>query len=57
MTIQQTITVILVDDHPVVRDGYRRLLEQMPNIKIVAEADNGEAGYDLYFHPMYWCSI
>ena len=26
MTIQQTITVILVDDHPVVRDGYRRLL-------------------------------
>lgn len=48
MTIQQTITVILVDDHPVVRDGYRRLLEQMPNIKIVAEADNGEAGYDLY---------
>lgn len=48
MTIQQTITVILVDDHPVVRDGYRRLLEQMPNIKIVAEADNGEVGYDLY---------
>lgn len=48
MTIEQTITVILVDDHPVVRDGYRRLLEQMPNIKIVAEADNGEAGYDFY---------
>ena len=48
MTTQQTITVILVDDHPVVRDGYRRLLEQMPNIKIVAEADNGEVGYDLY---------
>jgi len=48
MTIEQTITVILVDDHPVVRDGYRRLLEQMPNIKIVAEADNGESGYDFY---------
>lgn len=48
MTIEQTITVILVDDHPVVRDGYRRLLEQMPGIKIVAEADNGEAGYDRY---------
>lgn len=48
MTIEQTITVILVDDHPVVRDGYRRLLEQMPNIKIVAEADNGESGYDYY---------
>jgi len=48
MTIEQTITVILVDDHPVVRDGYRRLLEQMPGIKIVAEADNGEVGYDCY---------
>lgn len=48
MTIEQTISVVLVDDHPVVRDGYRRLLEQVPNIKIVAEADNGEAGYDYY---------
>lgn len=48
MTIEQTITVILVDDHPVVRDGYRRLLEQMPNIKVVAEAGDGESGYDCY---------
>ena len=48
MAIEHTIKVILVDDHPVVRDGYRRLLEQMPNIKVVAEADSGEHGYDLY---------
>jgi two-component system, NarL family, invasion response regulator UvrY len=48
MTIEQTIKVILVDDHPVVRDGYRRLLEQMPNIKVVAEAGDGESGYDCY---------
>ena len=46
--MEQTITVILVDDHPVVRDGYRRLLEQTPNIKVVAEAGSGEAGYDFY---------
>jgi two-component system, NarL family, invasion response regulator UvrY len=32
----------------VVRDGYRRLLEQVPDIKVVGEADNGEGGYDLY---------
>ena len=38
------ITVLLVDDHPVVRDGYRRLLETEPNIKVVAEADDGETG-------------
>lgn len=48
MTIEPTISVVLVDDHPVVRDGYRRLLEQVPNIKVVAEADNGEAGYDYF---------
>jgi two-component system invasion response regulator UvrY len=48
MTIEQTITVVLVDDHPVVRDGYRRLLEQTTSIKVVGEADSGEAGYDLY---------
>lgn len=45
---EQTISVILVDDHPVVRDGYRRLLEQIPNIHVVAEADSGEIGYDIY---------
>jgi two-component system, NarL family, invasion response regulator UvrY len=48
MTIEQTIKVVLVDDHPVVRDGYRRLLEQTPNIKVVAEAGDGESGYDCY---------
>jgi len=48
MTVEQPITVVLVDDHPVVRDGYRRLLEQNRNIKVVAEADNGEHGFDCY---------
>lgn len=32
---------ILADDHPVVRTGIRGLLEQSPDIVIVAEADNG----------------
>ena len=43
-----TITVLLVDDHPVVRDGFRRILEITPDIRVVAEADDGEAGYALY---------
>ncbi|MED5597387.1 response regulator transcription factor [Janthinobacterium sp. P210006] len=42
------IRVMLVDDHPVVRTGYRRLLEQGGDIAIVAEAGNGETAYDLY---------
>ena len=48
MTMEQTINVLLADDHPVVRDGYRRLLEQTPGIKVVEEADSGEGAYDLY---------
>lgn len=44
----QPITVLLIDDHPVVRDGFRRLLESTTDIRIVAEADDGEKGYILY---------
>ena len=43
-TDSKPITVLLVDDHPVVRDGYRRLLESTPDIRVVAEADDGETG-------------
>jgi len=31
------ITVLLVDDHAVVREGYRRLLESRSNIRVVGE--------------------
>ena len=31
-------TVLLVDDHAVVREGYRRLLEGTPDIVVLAEA-------------------
>ncbi|PTN13323.1 response regulator [Nitrosomonas aestuarii] len=48
MTANKTITVLLIDDHPVVRSGYRRLLENTTDIKVVAEADNGELGCVLY---------
>jgi DNA-binding NarL/FixJ family response regulator len=36
------ITVLLVDDHNLVRLGFRRLLEDEPDIQVVAEASNGE---------------
>jgi DNA-binding NarL/FixJ family response regulator len=35
-----SITVLLVDDHAVVREGYRRLLAREPNLKVVGEAAN-----------------
>jgi two-component system invasion response regulator UvrY len=42
------IKVMLVDDHPVVRDGYRHLLENTPDIRIVAEASDGEEACTIY---------
>ncbi len=42
------IKVILVDDHAVVRAGYRMLLQNSSEIEIVAEAENGEQGCKAY---------
>jgi DNA-binding NarL/FixJ family response regulator len=35
------ITVLLVDDHSLVRRGFRRLLEDDPEIRVVGEASDG----------------
>jgi len=40
--ITDAIKVMLVDDHPVVRNGYSKLLDNQPDINVVAEYDNGE---------------
>ena len=42
-----TITVLLVDDHALVRRGFRRLLEDDPSIAVVGEASNGEEAIRL----------
>jgi two-component system invasion response regulator UvrY len=42
------MTILLVDDHPIVREGYRRLLERQPGYKIIAEADNAADAYQAY---------
>lgn len=36
---------MLVDDHAIVRSGFRRLLDQYPDIEVVAEADDAEQAY------------
>ena len=35
------ITVLLVDDHGLVRRGFRRMLEDEPGIEVVGEASDG----------------
>jgi two-component system invasion response regulator UvrY len=42
------IQVLLVDDHAVVRTGFRLLLQSQPDINVVAEAQSGEAACQIY---------
>ncbi|HEY3301661.1 MAG TPA: response regulator transcription factor [Methylophilaceae bacterium] len=42
------INVMLVDDHAVVRMGFKMLLEMSADIKVVAEAENGEQAIKLF---------
>ena len=41
------ITVLLADDHALVRRGFRRMLEDDPEITVVAEASNGAEAVEL----------
>lgn len=45
MTPDAKIKVMLVDDHAIVRSGFRRLLERYPEIEVVAEADTADQAY------------
>ena len=42
------INVMLVDDHAVVRMGFKMLLETAADIKVIAEAENGETAIKAY---------
>jgi len=42
------IRVLLVDDHPVVRSGYKRLLLQELGLDVVAEVGNADEGYQAF---------
>ena len=49
MSEKNNISVLLVDDHEVVRAGYSRLLEATEGISVIAEAVDGESAYTEYF--------
>jgi DNA-binding NarL/FixJ family response regulator len=43
----KTITVLLVDDHLLVRRGFRRMLEDDPAIRVIGEAGDGQDAVSL----------
>jgi two-component system invasion response regulator UvrY len=42
------IKILLVDDHAVVRTGFRLLLQSVPELSVVCEAESGEAACQRY---------
>src|SRR5215831_1716623 len=50
---ESAITVLLVDDHVLVRRGFRRLLEDDPEIRVIGEAEDGQQAVELAteLHP------
>src|SRR4051794_19131068 len=44
---EKIITVLLVDDHALVRRGFRLMLEDDPGIKVIAEASDGDEAVRL----------
>jgi DNA-binding NarL/FixJ family response regulator len=51
--MEKKITVLLVDDHSLVRRGFRRMLEDESDMQVVGEAGTGEESIKLakQFHP------
>ena len=46
--MSKKVTIVLVDDHAVVRAGVRRLLEQEPLFDVIGEAESGEKAYHMF---------
>jgi DNA-binding NarL/FixJ family response regulator len=42
-----SIRILLADDHKILRDGLRALIEKQPGMEVVAEAKNGQGAVDL----------
>lgn len=42
-----SVKVAMIDDHPIVRQGLRNLLETEPSFQVIAEADDGITGLEL----------
>lgn len=48
MSTVNKIRVVLADDHPVVRDGLAAMINQQPDMQVVAEAGDGDEAIAVY---------
>ncbi|MCW2485309.1 two-component system response regulator NarL [Candidatus Symbiopectobacterium sp. NZEC127] len=47
MTNDDSATLLLIDDHPMLRNGVKQLLSMVPGLRVVGEASDGEQGVIL----------
>ncbi len=46
--MSNTVTILLVDDHAIVREGYRSLLQKQAEFEVICEAGDGNEAYNHY---------
>jgi len=47
MNNQEPATILLIDDHPMLRTGVRQLISMASDVRVIGEASNGEQGIEL----------
>lgn len=47
MSNPEASTILLIDDHPMLRTGVKQLISMAPDLKVIGEAGNGETGVEL----------
>lgn len=45
--MENDVRILLADDHPIVRQGLRRVIDEEPNLTVVAEASDGQTALEL----------
>ena len=47
------INILMVDDHLIVREGIKRIINDIPDMHIIAEASNGNEAMELILKNTY----
>jgi DNA-binding NarL/FixJ family response regulator len=47
--MMRKISIVLAEDHALMREGTRRILEENPDLEVVGEANDGEQALDLLY--------
>src|SRR5258708_1976667 len=47
LIVTSLTTIIIADDHPIFRQGLKQLIEKQADLRVVAEAEDGETALEL----------